>query len=304
MPSLPRVPGRRLRRHPAGAAPGTSAPPFPDGRPAGSTDAALTDAAPTDAAPTPGTTGDESNAVLAELVARVAGDAGDRRRQVTALARALTAGAWDAGRRGGAGARGLGRLLADIVADAAPRIPVRNRDLLRAQHPGRTDDEIADALVRSATRTTASFGAAVGGLAAVELAAPPAYLAAPVQLAAEVLAVAAVEVKLVAELHELHGEQAAGSGAERGTIYLLSWMHQRAVDPLAGRAGLAAVLGYAARRELQVTLMRRLGRNVTKLVPFLAGAVAGAEINRRATRALGEKLAAELRGRRARVIPG
>jgi hypothetical protein len=34
------------------------------------------------------------------------------------------------------------------------------------------------------------------------------------------------------------------------------------------------------------------------MAPFMAGAVAGAEVNRRATAELGERLMAELRGRR------
>jgi hypothetical protein len=41
-------------------------------------------------------------------------------------------------------------------------------------------------------------------------------------------------------------------------------------------------------------MVRRLGRNLTALVPFLAGAVAGAELNRRETRGLGEALLKEL----------
>ena len=44
--------------------------------------------------------------------------------------------------------------------------------------------------------------------------------------------------------------------------------------------------------------MRRAGRSMTKLAPFLAGAVAGGVVNRRVTRSLGEKVAAQLRGRR------
>ena len=104
-------------------------------------------------------------------------------------------------------------------------------------------------------------------------------------------------MKLVAELHEIYGQGAVGSGSERGAGYLLSWMHQRAVDPLATSNGMSTVLGYAAKRELQAVLLRRLGRGVSKLAPFLAGAAAGAEINRRVTRRLGEKLIAELRGR-------
>ena len=250
---------------------------------------------PADPAPA-GAAGDDG-ASLGELVARVTDDSSDRRAQVGAIAGAIARTARKGGRTAGGGARGVGRLLSDTLAEAAPRIRVRDAATLRLHHPGRSDDEIAEALVKNAARTTAAFGAAVGGLAAGEFAAPPSLLAAPVQLAAETVAVAAVEVKLVAELHELHGEGAVGSGSERGASYLLSWMHQRAIDPLATSNGMATVLGYAAKRELQSVLVRRLGRSVSKLAPFLAGAAAGAEINRRMTRRLGDKLLAELRGR-------
>ncbi len=197
-------------------------------------------------------------------------------------------------------------MLADVVADAAPRIRIRDAATLRDHHPGRTDDEIADALVRNAARATAAFGAGVGAMAAVEFLAPATYLAVPVQLAAETVAVAAVEIKLVAELHEIHGEPAPGSAGQRGSTYLMSWVNQRALDPAAGAAGLSAVLGYAAKRELQTALSRRMGRGLAKLAPFLAGAVAGGAVNRRATRGVGEKVTAELRGRRdgRRTLPG
>ena len=234
-------------------------------------------------------------ASLGELVARVADDSGDRKDQLAALARGLAGGVRGAA---GSGFRGAGSLLADVLADAAPRLRIRDAATLRAHHPGLTDDELADVRVRNAARTTAAFGAAVGALAAVEFAAPPTLLAAPVQLAAETLAVAAVEVKLVAELHEIAGQPAPGSGTQRGSAYLMSWVRQRALDPKAGAAGLSAVLGAAAKRELRSMLVRRTGRSATKLAPFLAGAVAGGIVNRRATRSLGEKLAAELRGRR------
>jgi hypothetical protein len=232
---------------------------------------------------------------LGELVARVADDSGDRKDQLAALARGLAGGM-----RGvaGSGFRGAGSLLADVLTDAAPRLRIRDAATLRAHHPGLTDDEVADVLVRNAARATAAFGAAVGALAAVEFAAPPTLLATPVQLAAETLAVAAVEIKLVAELHEIAGRPAYGSGTERGSEYLMSWVRQRALDPKAGAAGLSAVLGFAAKRELRSMLIHRAGRGVTKLAPFFAGAVAGGVVNRRATRSLGEKLTAELRGRR------
>lgn len=248
------------------------------------------------AEPDPTTADSTDTTSLGELVARSADDSGDRRGQLAALSRGLAGGARQAA---GGGVKGAGQLLADVLADAAPRLRIRDAATLRLHHPGRTDDEIAEALVRNSARTTAAFGAAVGALAAVQYAAPPTLLAAPVQLAAETLAVAATEVKLVAELHEILGSPIAGSSTERGTAYLTSWMRQRALDPRAGTAGLSAVLGAAAKRELRTMLTRRATRGVTKLAPFLAGAVAGGVVNRRATRSLGDKLGAELRGRRS-----
>jgi hypothetical protein len=237
---------------------------------------------------------------VGELVARIAGpDQAHGRAPLVALTRALGGSARSAGVR----AVGAGRWLADVLAEAAPRIPIRDAATLAAHHPGRSTDEIAAALVKHAALVTAGFGAAAGGLAAAEFAAPPALLAAPVQLAAETLAIAAVEIKLVAELHELYGAPVPGGLRLRGSAYLMSWVRQRAIEPAAVGSGLAAVLGHAAKRELRSRLLRRLGRSTTSLAPFLAGAAASAEVNRRTTRSLGEKLAAELRGRRSPALP-
>ncbi len=251
---------------------------------------------PTAAGPDPDATAQTAH--LGELVARIADsdhDAANRRDQLVALTRGLAGAVRGAA---GHGLRGAVSLLADVLADAAPRLRIRDAATLRVHHPGRSDDEIADLLIRTSSRTTAALGAAVGALAAVEFAAPPALLAAPVQLAAETLAVAAVEVKLIAELHELLGRPAYGTGAQRGSAYLMSWVRQRALDPKVGAAGLTAILGATAKRELRTTLVRRAGRGMTTLAPFLAGAVAGGLVNRRVTRSLGEKLTADLRGRR------
>jgi outer membrane lipoprotein SlyB len=89
-----------------------------------------------------------------------------------------------------------------------------------------------------------------------------------------------------------------GTGAQRGAAYLMSWVRQRALDPKVGAAGLSAIIGAATKTELRTMLVRRAGRSMTTLAPFLAGAVAGAIVNRRVTRSLGEKVTAELRGRR------
>ncbi|HEX5493125.1 MAG TPA: hypothetical protein VFX70_00940 [Mycobacteriales bacterium] len=237
---------------------------------------------------------------LGELVARVADQpvgGAEQRRRLAELSRALAASARSAGVGAVVGGRWLTDVVTGAVTDTVPRLLIRDQATLRGHHPGRPDDEVARALVRTASLATAGVGAAAGALAAVEFAAPPALLAAPLQLAAESLVVSAVEIKLVAELHELFGEPAGGGRASRSAAYLMSWVHQRAVDPIV-TGGVGAVLGQAAKRELRGRIIRRLGRSATSLAPFLAGAVAGSEVNRRATRALGGKLAAELRARR------
>ena len=85
-----------------------------------------------------------------------------------------------------------------------------------------------------------------------------------------------------------------------GPAYLNSWVRRRAVTGAEG-SGLGALLGGAAKRELRVRMLRRMGRSTTTLAPFLAGAAAGAEVNRRSTKDLGEKLRAEMRGLRRRA---
>jgi len=232
---------------------------------------------------------------LAELIAQVAGASADRRSRQAALASlAPVLGAH--ARRSGVRAVAAGRWLTDVVATVAPRIPIRDEATLLRHHPGRSRSDIATMLVDATVKSTAALGAAAGGLAAVEFAAPPLLLATPIQLSAEVVAVAVVEIKLVAELHELARRPAAGSGAERGAAYLMSWARRRALPATAGGEPVAvsAALSVAAKRELRGQLMRRLGRSTTTLGPMLTGAVAGAEINRRASRSLGGALLADL----------
>ena len=188
-----------------------------------------------------------------------------------------------------------GRRLADAVIDIAPHIPVRDRATLHRHFPGMSDEQIAAQLIATAARTTAAVGAAGGLLSSVEIAAPPTLLSAPVQVAAETVAVVAIEMKLVAELHEVFGHGVAGTPAVRGAAYLGAWARRRGLDPLALGGSFNGIIGGAARRELRQRLLRRAGRNAATVVPFLAGAVAGASLNRRETVRLGEKIAADLR---------
>jgi hypothetical protein len=189
--------------------------------------------------------------------------------------------------------------IADTVVDIAPRIPMRGLATLRSHHPGLTDEQIADRLVRNAARTSATIGAIGGGVTAIEWAAPPALLTAPAVLAAETVAVVAVELKLVGELQELYGQPVPGGPAQKAFTLLQAWSGRRGVNLLVPGRGITAVLGTAARHELRDRLIRRFGRNLTALGPLFTGAAIAAYLNRRATLRLAEEVRRDL----ARRVP-
>jgi hypothetical protein len=193
--------------------------------------------------------------------------------------------------------------IADTVVDVAPRIPVRSLQTLREHFSGLSDDEIVDRLVRNAARTSAGIGVVGGGVSAIQWAVPPTLLSAPVVLAAETVAVVAVEIKLIGELQELYGQAGAGRACAAALSLLQAWSGRRGVNLMVPGRGLAAVLGTAARHELRDRLVRRFGRNLTALGPLLTGAAVAAYLNRRATLKLAEEVRADLAKRRPRALP-
>jgi hypothetical protein len=200
-------------------------------------------------------------------------------------------------RRAGAAAVASGRWLTDTVVDFAPHVPVRDAAALRAHHHGLVGDDLARALIDAAARATGAVGAAGGVVSSLEFAAPPLLLTSPVQVAAETLAVVAIELKLVAELHEAYGRAVIGTPAIRTAAYLGAWTRRRGIDPYSGGVGVSGMISGAARRALRGRLMRRAGENAVTVMPFMTGAVAGASLNARETRKLGERIAADLGGR-------
>ena len=223
--------------------------------------------------------------VLADVVAAVA-----------AAARSAGSPSGSGGRSDtGSGTKGFapGGLLTDLLDAAAPRLPVRDRERLRRAHPGASDAEIADALVARATKLTGGIGAATGGLAAAQWFAPPSLVAVPLELGAQTVLVAAVEVVLVGELHELAGRPAPGDARQRAGAYLSSWTTQRAVGSPA-EGGLFAKLGSAGAAALRRRVTRRLARSTTSMAPLLVGATLAARGNRKATVALAERLRSDL----------
>lgn len=197
-----------------------------------------------------------------------------------------------AGRSGRTGWRGMrsgGRWLTAEVLAMAPRLPVRDQQRLREQFPGLGPEELADALIHGAGRAAAVVGAGAG--AAMVLPLP----SAPVEIAIETLALVGIEIKLVAELHEVYGMRAPGSPPERMLAYVSAWAHRRGVA--LGPAGLILVAGSPLRKRLQRRLIARAGRSALSLGPLLTGAVVGAALNRRETRHLGADVREDLRRR-------
>jgi hypothetical protein len=238
---------------------------------------------------------------VANVLARLAGDDEDvgpreRARLLRRLASALASSA----RTAGAAAVLGGRWLADTLVEVAPRIPVRDLDTLRSHHGGLAGEELADALVRAASWATAAVGMAGGGFSALHYAAPPSLVTAPFRIVAETVTVAAIEVKLIAELHEVYGLAVPGGGTERGVAYVQAWAARRGVDPTQP-GSLVTVLGAAAKHRLRRRIAGRLGRSLSTMGPLLTGAAAGGWVNHTETRRIAEQVRDDLRRRIPRV---
>jgi hypothetical protein len=246
-------------------------------------------------------TGDTIAARAAELATEVteAREPRERRRLTAAFAAAARSGARVTGRgvratRRGASA-GTGWLAGQVVV-MAPRLRVRDQTALRAQFAGMSTEDTADALITGAARASAAVGGAVGAWAAL-----PVLPAFPVEIVTETLALIGIEIKLIAELHELYGTPAAGNAVDRATAYIGAWANRRGV--LAVPGGLVLLAGSPLARRLRRRLYGRVGRSAFSLGPLFTGAAAGAVLNSRETRRLGQEIRADLRREAGSSIP-
>ena len=215
-----------------------------------------------------------------------------------AIRRAQTAGTATRGRvRSSAAAtwHGLqagGEWLAAQAVDMAPRVPIRGIATLQQQHPGLDSDQLADQLIAGAARAAAGIGAAVGAAAAV-----PFVPTLPMELGVETLALVAVELKLIAELHEVYGQQAPGSARQRMLAYLIAWSQRRGVRLTTD--GISLAVGSPVRRRLERRLLAKASQGAFALAPLLTGVAAGAVIDHFETRKLGNAIRRDLRARSA-----
>ncbi len=212
-------------------------------------------------------------------------------RRVAAVGSGLKEGLKNGAGKGRGRARAGLAFLADRLIETAPRIPVRDLATLRRQFPDLGPEELADKLVAGAANASSAVGAGIGAVAMMPV--PPAM---PTELAAEITGVAAIELKLIAELHEVYGQRPPGNLKERSTAYLGSWSGERGID-VTRPASFNAALGSQMKRELRQQIMKRMVRNLPNLMPFMVGAAVGAVMNRRDTKHLAERIRKDLRKR-------
>jgi hypothetical protein len=213
----------------------------------------------------------------------------ERRRQLLRLSGVLA----ERARTAGAGAVMSGRWVAGLLLEAAPHIPVRDLETLREHHHGLTGEALADAMVKNAANVTTAVGAAVGTVATAQWIVAPVLIAVPLEVLVETLVVAVVEVKLLAELHAVHGVSVPGTPAQRALAYVGVWVRRRGVNPLQPWT-ISAAMAAAGRASLSRRMLGRFARNLGTLVPLMVGAVYGARSNRRQTRELAAAVRADL----------
>src|SRR5260370_11181753 len=160
----------------------------------------------------PETEPDEISVRAAEVASDVAEAEGsrDRKRMAAAFTKAASSGARVVGRGTRAATRGIGAVrrgagsgtgwLAAQVMAMAPRLRVRDQAALRAQFPGQSAEEIADALIDGASLAAAAAGRAAGGWAAL-----PALTAFPAGRAGQRLVLVRIGIQLIAEPHDADG---------------------------------------------------------------------------------------------------
>lgn len=177
----------------------------------------------------------------------------------------------------------------------AGHLPIRDLPTLESQL-ALTGTALQERIVRNASIASAGVGAAAGAAVAASQLTVPAWWTIPVELAVETIVIAGIEMKMLAELQATTGSPLTGPPREQAVVLARAWAEGRGVRPadvvLGG--GLGDVLGRATRDQLAKAmrrrLARRLGRNLSTLLPVLTGAAAAAELNRRATLSLGEKV--------------
>jgi hypothetical protein len=178
---------------------------------------------------------------------------------------------------------GPGATLAERLIGATARASFRSQSALHAAYPRLNREQIARILIDRAINTSGRVGLGGGVIGSSQYFAPWTLRGVPAQIMAEAFAIAAVEVRLTAELHALYGIEASGTIKDRAGFWVTAWAKGTAHDPRGPHdftAAMRKVVAVQTRRRLA----RRARRNLLTLAPMLSGAALGRWVNRRQTR--------------------
>jgi hypothetical protein len=190
--------------------------------------------------------------------------------------------------------RVLDRVVDSLIERASAHVSQRDLLTLEAMH-GQQGARLTTALIERAVRDSGRIGAAGGAVASVQWAAPVTFVAIPAEIAAEAVATAMVELRLIADLHTVHGLVLPSDPRERAVALVQAWADQRGVHSSQPGSFHRALSG-SGRRRVRHRLMLRLMRNMGSFAPLLTGAVIGANLNRRETKALAAAIRRDLAG--------
>ena len=192
----------------------------------------------------------------------------------------------------------LDRAIDSLIERAGLAVHQRSINELERRH-GCTERALARSIVVRAVRDSGRVGAAGGAIGASQWLVPPSLVAVPMELLAETIATAIVELRLIADLHTVYGISLPASDRERALVLVQAWAEQRGVST-SDLSSLPMALSSSGRRSLRHRLLMRAFRNIGSFTPMFIGAAIGARINRAETRRLAQAVEQDLALRQSR----
>lgn len=187
---------------------------------------------------------------------------------------------------------GWDQVIDQLVTRVANKVTQRELATLERIH-GCSGRALSRALIARAIRDSGVVGGIGGVVGSSQWFSPPTLLALPAEVVTEAAVTALIEIRLVADLHTVHGIALPVDDRARAVALLQSWAQRRGIKTTS-LTSLPRSLSAAGRRSIQQRLLMRAVRNLGSFVPMFVGALIGASVNRRETRSLGEAIERDL----------
>lgn len=187
---------------------------------------------------------------------------------------------------------GWDQVIDQLVTRVANKVTQRDLATLERLH-GCSGRALSRALIARAIRDSGVVGGIGGVVGSSQWFSPPTLLALPAEVVTEAAVTALIEIRLVADLHTVHGIALPIDDRARAIALMQSWAQRRGIKTTS-LVSLPRSLSAAGRRSIQQRLLMRAVRNLGSFVPMFVGALIGASVNRRETRSLGEAIERDL----------